>query len=450
MFGKSIVKNAFLTAFVSLLFFYVFECDKMHTGFYVSLMVCLEILVVVQYSCKKNIELFVKLLLVAITNFAAFLYLKYLDGYRLLWDGEDKVGTVYGGLLVALLCVCVAFKGYYDKHEEDTQEELQLFPERICDKERLEKYLSKFPCVGVQAPWGNGKSFLVDHLDTNLYSVIKIDLLTCNLNEVQMVLLKEIDRVLKENGIFSSYSQKLTNMLRQNKFGQSLGQLFVQDDVSYSEAIAGLQDDLGKIKKKVLIVYEDLDRIQSSDEIRKVLGISEKISGNHVQVIYQYDEKRLNMKLEGGREYLEKYIPATVNVTEVHWKHILDHVLQETDGKYPLNKGDFQFLELPVDVPCFGGLNLCGVDIFVEIPNMTIRKMECFLNELGVALNQNDEYVKYKKIVIAFFLIKNFYYEIYGRLKSGKSLLDSLLFTMKQYLPGSQKSANCPYQTQKD
>ena len=422
------VKDFCLTAFVSLVLFYIFNISEMSTIFYVAAVGVLWILILLQYRKKDNIDLFIKLFVVAISNFSMFLFMKFLNKYRLLWDIEDWVGVVYGILLFFLLIACVIYRWMVNRTPKEEEEKPLLFLERVYDKERLEKYLEKFPCVGVQALWGNGKSFLVDHLETDTYLIIKIDLLTCNLDEIQMVLLSEIDKALKENGIFSSYSPKLGKMLRQNKVGQTLGQLFVQDDISYSDAIAGFRRDLRKLQKKVLIVYEDLDRIESSNIIKKILGISEKIAGDDIQIIYQYDEKKLNEKLEGGREYIEKYIPVTVNLTELPWEHILDYLLEKRGSEYFFDKKDFQFLKFPLDIPHFRGLQVSSNSISIIIPNVTIRKMENFLDELDLALKNNSGYSGHKKIVIVFFLIKNFYSKIYDMLKPGESLLNTFLF----------------------
>lgn len=153
------VKDFCLTAFVSLVLFYIFNISEMSTIFYVAAAGVLWILILLQYRKKDNIDLFIKLFVVAISNFSMFLFMKFLNKYRLLWDIEDWVGVVYGILLFFLLIACVIYRWMVNRTPKEEEEKPLLFLERVYDKERLEKYLEKFPCVGVQALWGNGKSF---------------------------------------------------------------------------------------------------------------------------------------------------------------------------------------------------------------------------------------------------------------------------------------------------
>lgn len=112
-------------------------------------------------------------------------------------------------------------------------------------------------------------------------------MLFCNVDEIQTVILNELDKLLKNQGIFSPFSPKLKKILQQGKLFENISQLFVKNDISYSEAITGLHNNLKSINNPIVIVYEDLDRVENTTVIKQILGISEKIAGDNIKTNFQ-------------------------------------------------------------------------------------------------------------------------------------------------------------------
>lgn len=419
------MENFIWTFLVSLIFFETFDID---TRIYLVAALCVWGILCVQYKYRKNCDFYWKTGIIFVGNFLAFLFIKYCDGYRMTLDAEDCVCIVYGVSLT--VNECYLYFRRRNKMIQQAKKKKHLFRERQFDRERLQEYLSIFPMIGINAPWGDGKSFLVDHLEKKDYIVVKIDLLACNLDEIQTVLLNELDKVLKEQGYFSPFSPKLKKILKLSGITENVGQLLVRDDLTYSEAIVGFLEDIKKIDKTILIVYEDLDRIDKPDVIRKVLGISEKIAGENVRIIYQYDEKNLLAKSGFDRKYLEKYIPVTLNLTDIPFSKILDYFFEEKKKKnLEIERENFQFLERPIYPPHLCGGSSVSTSFYLQVPDVTIRKMEYFLNEIILYMDKDKIYVKHKRETILFFLIKYFYNDIYTQLIPGKCLLDIFTFT---------------------
>ncbi|MEJ6464353.1 ATP-binding protein [Fusobacterium nucleatum] len=323
----------------------------------------------------------------------------------------------------------ILFKCVYYTSKTNLENDGDLFVERKYDLERLLNYLNYFSIIGINGEWGSGKSFLTDHLKN--FILIKIDLLSCNVDEIQTVILNELDKLLKNQGIFSPFSPKLKKILQQGKLFENISQLFVKNDISYSEAITGLRNNLRSINKPVVIVYEDLDRIENTTVIKQILDISEKIAGDNIKILYQFSETNL---LDKGieRTYLEKYIPFILNLTDIPFESTLSYVLkQEIYKDSLLNEEDFKFLYLPVYLPHFNNFNNLNhplTSIKFELKNVTIRKTQLFFNELNQVINEKEIYKKNKRVVILFFLLKHFYYEAYKKISSGESLLDTFTF----------------------
>ena len=236
---------------------------------------------------------------------------------------------------------------------------------------------------------------------------------------------------MKNEGIFSPFSPKLKKIIQQGKLFENISLFFIKNDISYSEAITGLRNNLRSITKPVVIVYEDLDRVENSTVIKQILGISEKISGDNIKILYQFSEINL---LEKGidRAYLEKYIPFILNLTDIPFRSTLSYVLEEKSNKdFLLKEEDFTFLYSPIYLPHFknfDNLNRSLTSMRFELTNVTIRKTQLFLTELNQVITEKEIYKKNKRVVILFFLLKHFYYEAYKKIYPGESILDSFTF----------------------
>ena len=418
---KDFLINMLWVLLLSLVFFYSFSISF---EFYFFILLGIWVFSVLQYPSNKNKYWYIQFFLLSITNSISFYLVKYIQ--------EKSFSKLTINILIVYYCILYLFilsQKQNDKSKINLKINEELFTERKYDLKRLIDYLNNFSIVGINGEWGSGKSFLTDNLKD--FTLVKIDLLSCNIDEIQTVILNELDKLLKNQGIFSPFSPKLKKILQQGKLFENISQLFVKNDISYSEAITGLRNNLRSINKPVVIVYEDLDRIENITVIKQILDISEKIAGDNIKILYQFSETNL---LDKGieRTYLEKYIPFILNLTDIPFESTLSYVLkQEIYKDSLLNEEDFKFLYLPVYLPHFNNFNNLNhplTSIKFELKNVTIRKTQLFLNELNQVINEKEIYKKNKRVVILFFLLKHFYYEAYKKISSGESLLDTFTF----------------------
>ena len=423
---KKVLKKDFLinmlwVLLLSLVFFYSFSISF---EFYFFILLGIWVFSVLQYPSNKNKYWYIQFFLLSITNSISFYLVKYIQ--------EKSFSKLTINILIVYYCILYLFilsQKQNDKSKINLKINEELFTERKYDLKRLINYLNNFSIVGINGEWGSGKSFLTDNLKD--FTLVKIDLLSCNIDEIQSVILNEIDKLLKKEGIFSPFSPKLKKIIQQGKLFENISLFFIKNDISYSEAIDGLRNSLKSIDKSIVIVYEDLDRVENTTVIKQILGISEKIAGNNIKILYQFSETNL---LEKGieRTYLEKYIPFILNLTDIPFESTLSYVLkQEIYKDSLLNEEDFKFLYLPVYLPHFNNFNNLNrplTSLKFELKNVTIRKTQLFLNELNQVINEKEIYKKNKRVVILFFLLKHFYYEVYKKISSGESLLDTFTF----------------------
>ena len=421
IFKKDFLINILWIFLLSLIFFYSFSISF---KFYFSILLGVWIFLTLQYPIDKNENWYIQFIFFSIINSISFYLVRYFQKKNFLILSIKILITYY----LILFCI-ILFKCVYYTSKTNLENDGDLFVERKYDLERLLNYLNYFSIIGINGEWGSGKSFLTDHLKN--FILIKIDLLSCNVDEIQTVILNELDKLLKNQGIFSPFSPKLKKILQQGKLFENISQLFVKNDISYSEAITGLHNNLKSINKPIVIVYEDLDRVENTTVIKQILGISEKIAGDNIKILYQFSETNL---LDKGieRTYLEKYIPFILNLTDIPFKSTLSYVLkQEIYKDSLLDEEDFKFLYLPVYLPHFNNFNNLNrplTSLKFELKNVTIRKTQLFLNELNQVINEKEIYKKNKRVVILFFLLKHFYYEAYKKISSGESLLDTFTF----------------------
>ena len=421
IFKKDFLINILWIFLLSLIFFYSFSISF---KFYFSILLGVWLFLILQYPIDKNENWYIQFIFFSIINLISFYLVRYFQKKIFLILSIKILITYY----LILFCT-ILFKCVYYTSKTNLENDGDLFVERKYDLERLLNYLNYFSIIGINGEWGSGKSFLTNHLKN--FILIKIDLLSCNVDEIQTVILNELDKLLKNQGIFSPFSPKLKKILQQGKLFENISQLFVKNDISYSEAITGLHNNLRSINKPVVIVYEDLDRVENTTVIKQILDISEKIAGDNVKILYQFSETNL---LDKGieRTYLEKYIPFIFNLTDIPFESTLSYVLKQEIYKDSLfDEEDFKFLYLPVHLPHFNNFNNLNrplTSIKFELKNVTIRKTQLFLNELNQVINEKEIYKKNKRVVILFFLLKHFYYEAYKKISSGESLLDTFTF----------------------
>ena len=421
VFKKDFLINMLWVFLLSLVFFYSFSISF---KFYFLILLGIWFFSVLQYPLNKNRYWYIQFFLLSITNSISFYLVKYIQ--------EESFSELTINILIVCYCILYLFilsQKENDKSKINLKTHEELFTERKYDLKRLIDYLNNFSIVGINGEWGSGKSFLTDHLQD--FTLIKIDLLSCNIDEIQSVIINEIDKLLKNEGIFSPFSPKLKKIIQQGKLFENISLFFIKNDISYSEAITGLRNNLRSITKPVVIVYEDLDRVENSTVIKQILGISEKISGDNIKILYQFSEINL---LEKGidRAYLEKYIPFILNLTDIPFKSTLSYVLEEKSNKdFLLKEEDFTFLYSPIYLPHFKNfdtLNRPLTSMRFELTNVTIRKTQLFLTELNQVITEKEIYKKNKRVVILFFLLKHFYYEAYKKIYPGESILDSFTF----------------------
>ncbi|SKC90516.1 P-loop NTPase fold protein [Maledivibacter halophilus] len=346
---------------------------------------------------------------------------------------NEKSTWIMGMLFYLFILGMLICSFLLDTNKKNNIENKKLIVKRKKDLKRLLDYLDLFKIIGIDGEWGSGKSFLVNELKKKIkdkYEIIEIDVLSCDLNELQLVLTKEIEKIIHKHRIISKYSNKLKKFLGEDKFIQKLSNLIFPETYTYSEIVKGFKDELNKIDKKILIIYEDIDRISDKKIIKNIFAISEKISSDNIKIIYQFHEYKLN-EIGFDSSYLEKYIPYRMHLTQMNFFEIVKFVLEENNiDKSILEIKDFDFMKDYKQRNRYTVLRdkfQMNQELFLDFYNFSIRKVEHYIFELFVIL-KDEEYRKHKDTVLSFFLVKHFLPEVYKEINIEKGLVETLKF----------------------
>lgn len=244
------------------------------------------------YGNRKNRFWLMNSLTIALGSAIAFILIKLLTGCRVRSMTLPEISLLSLGALEVLIAAGLCSKKAKEPCRLTGQP--QLYEERKHDMERIRQYIQEFEILGINAGWGMGKSFLMEHLkeDSLLreqFAVIQIDLLSCDLDAVELILVEELEKLFRQERVYPEHSRQLKNLLGKNEWISLLGELVVGSDTGLSASFEGFGRELDKLNRKVLLIFEDIDRIFQQDTIQKIFAISEKISCENLHVVFQYD-----------------------------------------------------------------------------------------------------------------------------------------------------------------
>ena len=410
---------------------------------------------ILMYGKRDNTQFFRHVFLVGLGNTLAFAAQWHLQGCEVSFSNIDVleaaplvllfIGTAY---VVGVILIDEARD--WAKHSREWENDtLQLFPERADDLLRLKGFLQDdLPIIGVDAHWGDGKTFLIDRLCAlpeirGRYEIVRINVLAGNEDEIELALMNEFDRILRRNHIFSLASKQMLKLLESNDVLKQLQWLLIDDTQSVSTTFSSILSDLEKLDKKVLIIVDDIERLGDDILIRKLFALAESVSSRKVQIIYLLN----SLMLTGfDRVYLEKYIPCYMGLTPVRFESIVEMFW----GELQMDAAGLACKDVKgiVDSPPgnYSIANILALDLSkglrpFDLDHATIRMIRVFLEEfrdlvrqrrpsdreIGTAMPKAEQ-----ELLLKCIFIKHFLNDDFERIVIGTSVIDCLLFRLNE------------------
>lgn len=324
---------------------------------------------------------------------------------------------------IARICT----ENLYVKKYED-----QLYKEREQDKNTIVNFLknkNNFNVLGIDENFGVGKTFVVNQalqeLDINKFEIIKIRCLLLDKDDIYPYLIKQLNKVLINNLIFEGHFEKIKSSIIKNIDSKYTGifSLFIRE--SKIDDIENFKQALFKLNKNIVLVFDDFDRGSNCEKIDKLFSFIDDFSENNIKSLVLFSSSSLkNISQSYTRDYIEKYIPYIMSLTQINFKELL---YKEID-KLHLNRKDFLFLvaifhdnliyedfnqkikdlEFFYDLHYMISLNMVLNSDALNI-TITARKIRNFVNELQLYFNA--ELKIERRLIIAYVFCKVFLYE---------------------------------------
>jgi hypothetical protein len=426
---KSMINKAIITCLAAFLFFNSIDTSWIY---YTIIFLIAWILVIINFTFYNNNSLYNSLLTINVAVFIVYCIITNTKNGSITQTRLDELCLlIVLGILIIISYYLVL--SWLNRQRNKNTKSI-LINKREKDLNLLLSYLENFKIIGLNGRWGTGKSFIINALKERIkdkYEFIEIDLMTCNLNEMQPTLIRAFEEVMYKNKILPKYANKMKNNIEYSSIIskiQVLTNLIFINSNSNSEILHEFQNELKKLDKKILVIYEDIDRISNTDVIREIFSISEKISNENIKIIYQYDE--FIMAEQGfDSNYLEKYIPFKINLTELHFWEVLQFELKDIDESI-ISLKDFNFIRFQdhrfnvlQDFLGFSG------EYVINFDYIPIRKVKQMIGELLMAFEmKRDLFSNHKETVISFYILKHLYSEAFKKLDIRDSLLEAFKF----------------------
>lgn len=206
---------------------------------------------------------------------------------------------IYANFFVAIIILLAQLKS---KQNYNNLDDNNLFDARKIDLDNIRRLIKNNTSniLGIDASWGMGKTYLVKQLiryEKDNYRFIVIDLLSMNLDNIVDTLINKINSYLYNDGIYSFNASRLLSII-QKKY-QPFYNIFLNSDDSYYDIFTSIQTDIRRLDKPLIVVLDDVDRVDRISDIKRLFYIIEKLSSGSngkIKFIVQYNSLELEKK----------------------------------------------------------------------------------------------------------------------------------------------------------
>lgn len=252
--------------------------------------------------------------------------------------------------LQIIFSCCILFKflfgdfisRYAEKYENnDNVNKIgsNLINSREQDLDNLKNILDNtLDSIIIDDEWGNGKTFFIkkfmEKYNTNYeFIYIKAPYFQTR-EEFRKVFLTELNKVFIKNGIFNTSISNLTKYFGVEIQGITLNQI----EKNYNETIEEIVKKMCKLDKKIVVVLDDLDRIEKGEDIQEILNFIGEINielREKIGLITLSSYNKLNEKVishtedKEGENYLEKYFDKKFYLQKINIQELIEYFCED-------------------------------------------------------------------------------------------------------------------------
>ena len=297
-----------------LLFFLVININKSLYGTKNMFIIGISIILVIIFSFLKYPNSKKKLIYYSLIINVFFVFQLLLSLFISINNYIIFLISLYV-LLTMFFCLLKVETDSTLDNEGKTENKGHLFTERKDSLKELKEAIKTHESILIDEKWGNGKTFFIrkfmeEYNKDFEFIYIKTPYFSNKL-EFRSKVLNEIKLIFRRNGILNTNFKNLTKY-----FGVEIkGITFKEIEETYDEIIRNVNQDIFKIKKKIILILDDLDRIDSKDHINEILNFVGEINlelDSNFSVITLASKEKLLKLLEinnttNGENQLDKY-----------------------------------------------------------------------------------------------------------------------------------------------
>ncbi|WP_027129315.1 hypothetical protein [Fusobacterium perfoetens] len=253
-----------------------------------------------------------------------------------------KITPLYLIILFIYFLIIYSFI-YYAKEEKEIFYKKDLYKSREKYLSLIDFYLENMKTFAIIGEWGIGKTKLIENffngnykdfneiLYKNKYEFIYIDVSIYSENEkIIETLQNRIGKLLKKYNFLRLEGRFIKNLFLENETFLKIIYKFLFSNISLEENKRELEEKIKEINsiKKVVICFDNLERLNNKNRIIKLFAILDEILPNEMKKIYIYDEKYMKeiFKKENDNfvEYISKYVFNKIKVEDINVDEILE------------------------------------------------------------------------------------------------------------------------------
>lgn len=390
-----------------------------YISFSFNLLLTISLLIIIYCCCSfhKNNKHF----LFEIT----FIITAIIIGYIIVKLTPHVVENKY--IIATLIIIGFYMFGFLcgDRKTENSNK-IHLFEQQQNDVLRLKQYINSSDTIGINGKWGTGKSFITDFFikqNEDKYTSVVISLLNCDVDNITEILIDRISDILKSNLIFSKYANEIVKSFKSIGVVQNILSFFWKNNYSYGDIFEGFKNECKQLNKPILIVFEDIDRIKTTENLERLFSIAEKVTCDKIKIIYQYDEKHMQ-EIGYDRDYLEKYIPYQIDITPIDFFELIKYFLKDYGS---ITEENFRMLRYRLEVGFDVSIGTYSMHIGFNKINYSIRRIKIYLKDLDTMLSNDIFNTKEDiEIAVAILFIKHCINNVYQEIKEEANLFEHL------------------------
>ena len=322
---------------------------------------------------------------------------------------QDFMIILYCWILITILFSDFILR-YIEKYENNDSDNVNkigsnLINSREQDVDNWKNILDNtLDSIIIDDKWGNGKTFFIkkfmEKYNTNYdFIYIKAPYFQTR-EEFRKVFLTELNKVFIKNGIFNTSISNLTKYFGVEIQGITLNQI----EKNYNETIEEIVKKMCKLDKRIVIVLDDLDRIEKGEDIQEILNFIGEINielGKKIGLITLSSYNKLNKKIQNhtekkeGEDYLEKYFDKKFYLQKVNGEELIEYFCKDKNLQ-KIIKQCKQAIENYYDLEV-------EKQNITYLSKQTFRNIERLIKNINISINEIIENKEiYEKIFILF------------------------------------------------